>query len=81
MSYDTNISMGPNVSMGTPYNTVGILRHMIATNSTTCLVVATSYDSYQAEHGEGACLAVLASTRALVYSLINFMCTKSVLRV
>ena len=29
--------------------------------SNPCLVVATSYDSYQAEHGEAACLAVLAS--------------------
>ena len=50
------ISTGPNVSMGTSYDTVDLLLPM--------LVVATSYDSYQAEYGKAACLAVLTSTRA-----------------
>ena len=52
MSYDTNVSTGPIVSMGTSYDTVDILRP------------DTAYDSYQAEHGEAACLAVLARARA-----------------
>ena len=48
--------MGPNVSMGMSYDTMDVLRQM--------LVVATSYNGYQAKHGEAACLAVLKSARA-----------------
>ena len=42
-SYDTNVSMGMS------YDTVDY--------SDPCLVVAMSYDSYQAKHGKAACLA------------------------
>ena len=42
--------MGPSVSMGTSYNTVDVFSDKPD--------MATSYDSYQAEHGEATCLAV-----------------------
>ena len=41
--------------MGTSYDTVDVLD--------LCLVVATSYNSNQAEQGEAVCLAVLANAR------------------
>ena len=50
--------------MGTSYNTVDSDKPGMANRDNKtgpCLVVASSYDNYQAKHGVAACLAVLAS--------------------
>ena len=71
------ISTGPNVSVGTSYDTVDVLRPMLVVATSydsyqltdPCLVVPTSYDSYQAELGEAARLQARLGGRATLLLL------------